>query len=79
MESTMEQKLIEQIEGPINTALEGHKGSCEFVKLEGGVAYLKLKGACSGCPGRQQTFLNGIKPHLLGTIEGLTDVVLEAE
>lgn len=75
----MEESIKAQIEGPINTALEGHRGSCEFVKLENGVAYLKLKGACSGCPGRQKTFLDGIKPFLLEKNPNLKDVILEAE
>ena len=31
--------------------LKSHGGNVEFVKVEDGIAYLRLEGSCHGCPG----------------------------
>jgi Fe-S cluster biogenesis protein NfuA len=65
--------LIEEV---VNPQLEGHGGCCLFKSFENGVVTVELAGGCKGCPGRQRTFLNGIKPFLLENCEGVKDVVL---
>lgn len=67
------------IDGQINPMLASHNGACELVSLNESVALIKLKGGCQGCPGRQLTFLKGIKPILLNNCSNLLDVKLDVE
>ena len=39
----------------INKILEEDGGGCEFIDFEDGVVKIRLKGACSGCPGAEMT------------------------
>lgn len=73
----METQIKNLIEVEVNPVLAAHNGSCELVSCDDGIAKIRLTGGCKGCPGQQMTFLNGIKPFLLDSIEGLADVVLE--
>lgn len=72
----MENQIKNLIETDVNTQLKFHNGSCSLVKVENNVAFIKLEGNCTGCPGRRHTFLNGIKPYLLENVEGLEGVEL---
>jgi len=51
--------MIDEINNVINTKirplLAEHNGDIEFVKVNNGVAYVKLLGACSGCPSAKFT------------------------
>ena len=46
----------------------------EFVKMEGNIAYVKLKGSCHGCPMAQMTLKNGIEKYLKDNIPELEGV-----
>lgn len=72
----MENQIKSLLDNDVNTQLKFHSGSCSLVKVENEVAYIKLEGNCTGCPGRRHTFFNGIKPYLLENVEGLKDVEL---
>ena len=74
MQSAEEIKTI--IEEVINPQLEGHGGCCVFKSFEDGVVKVSLAGGCAGCPGRQRTFLGGIKPFLMENCPDVKDVVL---
>ncbi len=67
------------IDGQINPMLASHNGSCELVSLNDSVAVIKLNGGCKGCPGRQMTFMKGIKPLILNNCSNLIDVKLDVE
>ena len=55
--------LIDEV---VNPQLEGHGGCCVFESLtEDRIVKVSLAGGCKGCPGRQRTFFNGIKPFLM--------------
>ena len=56
----MEDKVKEAIDG-IRPLLEEHGGGIEFVKIEGNVVYVRLQGACAGCPGAQMTMKQGVE------------------
>jgi len=45
------EKALEKIRG----YLVSHGGDLEFVRFEDGKVYLKLQGACSGCPSSNYT------------------------
>ena len=61
--------------------LKSHGGNVELVKVENGVAYLRLEGSCHGCPGSTITLKLAIEeaiykaaPDLDGLqVEGVTD------
>lgn len=73
----MENELKKVINEIVNPQLASHNGSCELVSLYDSVALIRMQGGCKGCPGRQMTFLNGIKPLLMENCDGLIDVILE--
>lgn len=72
----MKQEIETLINDRINPALSAHMGACELVSVNNGVVSLRLTGGCKGCPGKQSTLLNGIKPLMLDEVQGVTDVVL---
>lgn len=61
--------------------LKSHGGNVEFVKVEDGIAHLRLAGSCHGCPGSTMTLKLAIEeaiykaaPDLDGLeVEGVTD------
>ena len=61
--------------------LKSHGGNVEFVKVEDGIAHLRLQGSCDGCPGSTITLKLALEeaiykaaPDLDGLqVEGVTD------
>lgn len=51
----IEKEIREVIEAFVRPALQQDGGDIEFCSFENGTAYVKLLGACSGCPMAQQT------------------------
>ncbi|OOM22721.1 Fe/S biogenesis protein NfuA [Clostridium beijerinckii] len=51
--------MVDEINNAINTRIKPllaeHNGDIEFVEVRDGVAYVKLLGACSGCPSARFT------------------------
>jgi Fe-S cluster biogenesis protein NfuA len=45
----------------IRPALQADGGDVEFIREEEGVVYVRLLGACHGCPMSQVTLKNGIE------------------
>ncbi len=46
---------VEEALASVRPALERDGGGIDLVDVEDGVAKVKLKGACSGCPGARMT------------------------
>jgi len=46
---------VEAVINEIRPLLQGDGGDIELVGIEGGVVKVRLRGACSGCPGAQMT------------------------
>ncbi|ABR34268.1 NifU family protein [Clostridium beijerinckii] len=55
----MSKIMIDEINNVINTKIKPllaeHNGDIELVEVNNGVAYVKLLGACSGCPSARFT------------------------
>mgnify|MGYP001297466818 CR=1 FL=1 len=51
----MEEKVREVIEKEIRPALQMDGGDIELVGFEGNNVQVRLRGACSGCPGAAMT------------------------
>ncbi len=70
MEATIKAKL-EEMRG----MLQADGGDLDLVKIEGKSVYLRLRGACAGCPHAQMTIKNGIERMLRESVD--KDIVVE--
>ncbi|MDA8388071.1 MAG: NifU family protein [Nitrospiraceae bacterium] len=48
----------------IREGLRSEGGDIELVRVEGGIVYVKLKGACEGCPMSMLTMKNWVEAVL---------------
>jgi len=70
-----EEQIKAIIETEIKPALAMDGGSVEFVKYAEGSVYVKLQGACQGCPGAAMTLKYGIENRLKQDIAEVKEVV----
>ena len=63
-EQEIVQKINELLEERIKPAVAQDGGDINFVKLQKGVVFLELRGACSGCPSSTITLKSGIENML---------------
>jgi Fe-S cluster biogenesis protein NfuA len=56
----MEDKVKEAIDS-IRPLLEEHGGGIEFVEIKDKTVYVRLQGACAGCPGALMTMKQGVE------------------
>lgn len=64
----MEEKIRAKLE-ELRSALQSHGGDLELDSIDGKTVKLKLKGACSGCPGAMMTLKNGVEAALRESID----------
>lgn len=57
-------EIKEMIDARVRPAVAADGGDITFVKFESGIVYLKLQGACSGCPSSSATLKSGIENML---------------
>ena len=57
-------KIMELLNERIKPAVAQDGGDINFVRLEEGVVFLELRGACSGCPSSTITLKSGIENML---------------
>ncbi|MBR3085917.1 MAG: NifU family protein [Kiritimatiellae bacterium] len=70
----MEEKVKAELE-EITKMLQNDGGDCELVKIEGKTVYLRLKGACAGCPHAAMTLKNGVETILKANVDPEISVV----
>lgn len=66
---------IEEVLEQIRPNIQMDGGDIEFVRFEDGVVYVKLQGACVGCPVSMYTLNLGIKEKLQEQISDIREVV----
>jgi Fe-S cluster biogenesis protein NfuA len=64
----MEEKIKAKLED-LRGMLQADGGDLELVKIEGKNVYLRLRGACGGCPHARMTIKNGIERMLREAID----------
>lgn len=64
----MEEKVIAAI-NDIRPSLQNDGGDIEFIKLEGDTVYVRLVGACAGCPMSQMTLKGGVERYLRDKVD----------
>lgn len=73
MEDNIEAKILSFID-KIRPFLVSDGGNIEFVKVEDGIVYVKLLGACAGCSLIDVTLKDGIEQLMVEEIEGVKEV-----
>lgn len=73
-EKNMEDKVKAAIEA-IRPALQNDGGDIEFIKLDDKKVYVRLNGACAGCPMSQMTLKSGVERYLKETVDSGLEVV----
>lgn len=74
-EITLESKIIEAI-NQIRPSLQNDGGDIEFLKFENNKdVFVKLVGACAGCPMSQMTLKNGVEKYLRATVDPQLEVI----
>ncbi len=71
----MKEKVLEVIDD-LRPFLMNDGGNIELVKIEDNIVYVKLEGACSGCPMRALTFKDGIEKSILEKVPEVKEVRL---
>jgi Fe-S cluster biogenesis protein NfuA len=73
----MEEKINAILAEKVNPLLDSHNGGAVLSRYENGVAYVKMTGACSGCPSAQYTVEDIIRSIVLEALPELGDIVLD--
>jgi len=78
-ESTTEQTFEEKVKSVIDAIrpdLQSHGGDIELVGIEqDNTVKVRLKGACSGCPGAQMTLKMGVERLLKEQVPQVKEVI----
>lgn len=74
----MKDKVIEVIDD-LRPFLMNDGGNIEFVKIEDNIVYVRLQGACMGCPMREVTLKDGIEKTILEKVPEIKEVRLVNE
>lgn len=74
----MEEKVIEAI-NDLRPFLMNDGGNIELVKIEDNIVYVKLQGACMGCPMREVTLKEGIEKTILEKVPEIKEIRLVEE
>ena len=68
------EKLIKSTINKLRPYLQRDGGDVEYVKLENGIVYVRLVGACVGCSYIDVTLSEGIEAILLEEVPGVIGV-----
>ena len=69
------QKIKQILQTEIQPAVAMDGGFIDFAGFKNGTVFLKMQGACSGCPSSQVTLKQGIETHLKNQIAEVQQVV----
>lgn len=63
-----------QVLNGVRVGLQSHGGDVELDSIRGGVAYVRLQGACNGCSMAAVTMRDGVEAALVAGVPGVTAV-----
>ena len=66
---------IEQIIEELRPNIQMDGGDVKFLRFDDGVVYVKLEGACVGCPAATQTLKFGIEESLKNHVSEVREVI----
>jgi Fe-S cluster biogenesis protein NfuA len=67
-------QIIELLETRVRPAVQGDGGDIMFDRFEDGVVYLRMRGACAGCPSSTMTLKSGIENMLKHFVPEVVEV-----
>ena len=67
-------QIIQVIKSEIRPVALMDGGDIEFAKFENGIVYVKMMGACSGCPSQTATLKQGLGTRLLELSKDIKEV-----
>ncbi len=67
-------QIIELLDTRVRPAVAADGGDINFVRFDDGIVYLRMKGACSGCPSATVTLKNGIESMLRHYVPEVVEV-----
>ena len=74
-DASLEQKIVEAI-NQIRPSLQNDGGDIEFLRFENDKdVYVRLVGACAGCPMSQMTLKNGVEKYMRATVDPKLEVI----
>ncbi len=68
-------RQIEDVLDEIRPNIQMDGGDVKFIKFDDGVVYVKLEGACVGCPAATQTLKFGIEESLKDQVSEVREVI----
>ncbi|MBI4860103.1 MAG: NifU family protein [Candidatus Riflebacteria bacterium] len=71
---SVEDRIRKILDDEIRPAVAMDGGDVTFERYEGGILYVRLRGACSGCPGAKMTLRMGVEARLKESIPELKEV-----
>ncbi len=76
-DKSFEEKVKDAIDKVVKPALRAHGGDIDLIKCEPdlGRVFVKLKGACSGCPFAQQTLKMQVEIALKQEVPEVKEVI----
>jgi NFU1 iron-sulfur cluster scaffold homolog, mitochondrial len=69
-------KIKQEIDNNIRPYIEADGGRIELKKFSDGIVYVKLSGACAGCPGATMTLKGGVESILKSKFSDIKEVRL---
>lgn len=66
---------INQVLDSVRPTIQMHGGDIEFVKFDSGIVYVKMHGACVGCPISSYTIKLGVEEALKEKVPGVSQVI----
>ena len=72
--------MIDKVKAAIENIrpdLQSDGGDIEFVRMEGNDVFVRLVGACSGCPMSQMTLKNGVERYVRSVVSPDITIISE--
>jgi Fe-S cluster biogenesis protein NfuA len=73
----MEDSIKVVLEEKVNPILADHFGAAELSSFEGGIAYIRMTGACGACPSAQYTVEDVVRTEIMEALPEVEDVKLD--
>jgi Fe-S cluster biogenesis protein NfuA len=70
------EKMVRELIEKVRPYIQNDGGDIEIVSVDEGLVYVKMLGACDGCPLIDITLREGIETMLLENVPGVIGVVL---
>ena len=71
----MDKEKVKEAINAIRPALQNDGGDIEFLGMEGKNVYVRLVGACAGCPMSQLTLSNGVQRYVREVVDPELNII----